>query len=204
MPRYASKPRMPLSCPLLTMRHLLSCAVCGAQKTLQQQDPRTFDRSVPDELIPFINAHSGQVSMHARICFLSTHHNLPQVAPWHLRSRVSEPSPKQGLFVVHNCMNHSCDNNAETTFRHGDRYRPMLHFDCAALSFPRTDACSMQRRLTPPSPLKQDGDGGGGEGHPAGRGGVHRLYRSQAPAVVRTHASTAAARVPVRVRLSAL
>lgn len=55
-------------------------------KTLQQQDPRTFDRSIPDELIPFINAHSGQ-----------------------------------GLFVVHNCMNHSCDNNAETTFRHGDR-----------------------------------------------------------------------------------
>jgi hypothetical protein len=57
-------------------------------KALQQQDSRAFDRSVPDELIPFINAHTGQ-----------------------------------GLFVVHNCMNHSCDNNAETTFRHGDRYQ---------------------------------------------------------------------------------
>jgi hypothetical protein len=75
--------------------------------------------------------------MHAHICFLSTHHDLPQYHGTYVFARVSEPLPKQGLFVVHNCMNHSCDNNAETTFRHGDRYRPMLHFvDCAALSSP--------------------------------------------------------------------
>jgi hypothetical protein len=66
-------PRKPLSCSLLTW-HLVSCVSCVVcvKKTLQQQDPRTFDRSVPDELIPFINAHSGQVPVHAHICFLST------------------------------------------------------------------------------------------------------------------------------------